>query len=126
MDFITHLPWPTTLFGGADNQKIVFHILSSVLALILVLMSSLKFIFLFIITFRPLVFVSSFSIFALIFSFIILLVYGYTTIGVHIDKSVLMPPSWSALFSSMGVPAFSLGYNFSFLSFYVSVLIDCD
>ena len=72
--------------------------------------------------YRPLVFVSSFSIFALIFSFIILLIYGFSTYGAHIDKSVLMPPSWSSLFSSMGVPAFSLGYNFSFLSFYVS----CD
>lgn len=68
---------------------------------------------------RPLVFVSSFSIFALIISFMILLIFGYSTYGVHIDASVLPPPSLSSLFSSMGVPAFSLGYNFSFLSFYV-------
>lgn len=64
-------------------------------------------------------FVSSFSIFALLFSFVVLLIYGYTTYGAHIDSSVLGPRSLSALFSSMGVPAFSLGYNFSFLTFYV-------
>ena len=64
-------------------------------------------------------FVSSFSIFALLFSFVVLLIYGYTTYGAHIDSSVLGPRSLSALFSSMGVPAFSLGYNFSFLSFFV-------
>lgn len=70
-------------------------------------------------------FVSSFSIFALIISFILLLIYGYSIYGPHIDRSVLPPPSWSSFFSSMGVPAFSLGYNFSFLSFYVLLVFLC-
>ena len=33
--------------------------------------------------------------------------------------NMLKPLSWDALFSSMGVASFSLGYNFSFLSFFV-------
>lgn len=32
---------------------------------------------------------------------------------------MLRPLSWTALLSSMGVASFSLGYNFSFLSFFV-------
>ncbi len=32
---------------------------------------------------------------------------------------MLKPSSWTNLLSSMGVASFSLGYNFSFLSFYV-------
>ncbi|KAK8826289.1 hypothetical protein WA538_001429 [Blastocystis sp. DL] len=111
VDFLTHLPWPESFLGGEANQKVLFHIVSTILAWILVLMSSLK----------PLMFVSSFSIFALLFSFVVLLIYGYSTYGAHVDSSVLGPRSLTALFSSMGVPAFSLGYNFSFLTFYTAL-----
>ena len=55
---------------------------------------------------------SSLSILALLISFVLLLVYGFVSFG-------LKPSSWTNLLSSMGVASFSLGYNFSFLSFYV-------
>ena len=42
--------------------------------------------------------------------------------GLTFNLSMLQPLSWNALLSSMGVAAFSLGYNFSFLSFFVSPL----
>lgn len=62
---------------------------------------------------------SSLSIFALILSFLILLVYGFVSYGVTFDWSMMRPLSLTDLFSSMGAASFSLGYNFSFLSFYV-------
>lgn len=70
---------------------------------------------------RPLVPVSSLSIFALILSFLILLVYGFVSYGITFDWSMMKPLSLLDLFSSMGAASFSLGYNFSFLSFYVRV-----
>lgn len=62
---------------------------------------------------------SSLSILALLISFVLLLVYGFVSFGLTLDASMLKPSSWTNLLSSMGVASFSLGYNFSFLSFYV-------
>ena len=68
---------------------------------------------------RPLVPVSSLSIFALVLSFVILLVYGFVKNGIVFNSSMLVPSSLVDMLSSIGVASFSLGYNFSFLSFYV-------
>lgn len=68
---------------------------------------------------RPLVPVSSLSILALLISFILLLAYGFASFHITFSLSMLKPLSWTALLSSMGVASFSLGYNFSFLSFFV-------
>lgn len=70
---------------------------------------------------NPIIAVASLSIFALILSFAILLIYGFVQNGVTFSPSMLSPASASLLFSSVGVPSFSLGYNFSFLSFYVAL-----
>lgn len=69
---------------------------------------------------NPIIAVASLSIFALVISFAILLVYGFVQYGITFSLSMLAPASASLLFSSVGVPSFSLGYNFSFLSFYVA------
>ena len=71
------------------------------------------------VTRRPLVPVSSLSIFALLLSFLILLVFGFVNYGMTFNVSMLKPLSLIDLCASMGAASFSLGYNFSFLSFYV-------
>ena len=71
------------------------------------------------ITYRPLVPVSSLSIFALLLSFIILLIYGFIQYGISFKPSMLVPTSLVDTLSSIGVASFSLGYNFSYLSFFV-------
>ena len=68
------------------------------------------------------VMVASLSIFALIISFLILLGYGLITYKLTWKQSFLFPLSATSFFSSIGIPSYSLGYNFSFLSFYVSFL----
>ena len=72
---------------------------------------------------RPLVPVSSLSIFALLLSFLILLVFGFVNYGMTFNLSMLKPLSLVDLCASMGAASFSLGYNFSFLSFYVASCI---
>lgn len=71
------------------------------------------------VTRRPLVPVSSLSIFALLLSFLILLVFGFVNYGMTFNVAMLKPLSLIDLCASMGAASFSLGYNFSFLSFYV-------
>ena len=71
---------------------------------------------------KPIVMVASLSIFALIISFLILLGYGLITYKLTWKQSFLFPLSATSFFSSIGIPSYSLGYNFSFLSFYVSFL----
>lgn len=68
----------------------------------------------------PIITVASLSIFALIISFAILLVYGFINYGLTFKASMLAPVSFGALFASMGVPSFSLGFNYSYMSFYVA------
>ena len=68
----------------------------------------------------PIITVASLSIFALIISFAILLVYGFINSGLTFKASMLAPVSFGALFASMGVPSFSLGFNYSYMSFYVA------
>ena len=70
----------------------------------------------------PIISVASLSIFALIISFIILLIYGFINYGITFKSSMLAPVSFGALFASMGVPSFSLGFNFSYMSFFVCPL----
>ena len=75
---------------------------------------------------RPLVPVSSLSIFALLLSFLILLFFGFVNYGMTFHLSMLKPLSFTDLCASMGAASFSLGYNFSFLSFYVPSRWRCD
>lgn len=68
---------------------------------------------------KPIIAVASLSIFALVISFVLLLIYGFSHYGISFDSAFWKPTSVTALMSSIGIPSFSLGYNFSFLSFYV-------
>lgn len=91
-------------------KRLFFHILTTSICLLLVLMHDI----------RPIVAAASLSIFALIISFIILLVFGFIRYGISFDSSFWAPASATAFLSSIGIPSYSLGYNFSFLSFFVS------
>ena len=113
VDFICKIEWPGALFADPTNKRIFFHLLSSFVCLLLVLLSDMN----------PIIAVASLSIFALVLSFAILLVYGFVQYGITFSPSMLVPASTSLLFSAIGVPSFSLGYNFSFLSFYVASLV---
>ena len=95
-------------------KRLFFHILTTSICLLLVLMHDI----------RPIVAAASLSIFALIISFIILLVFGFIRYGITFDSSFWVPSSTIAFLSSIGIPSYSLGYNFSYLSFYVEFFMN--
>ena len=109
MDFICKLPWPGSFFADVSFKRLFFHLISTAICLLFALMKDIS----------PILAVASLSIFALIISFAILLVYGFTNYGLTFKTSMLAPVSFGALFASMGVPSFSLGFNYSYMSFYV-------
>ena len=109
-DFACSMPQPETILDPSSKRTVLLWATTAII-LILVLLHDMK----------PIVTVASFSIFALVISFSILLVYGLITYKLTWKMSFLFPMSVSSLLSSIGVPSFSLGYNFSYLSFYVSI-----
>ena len=109
MDFICKLPITAGFLGDPSTKRFFFHIISSVICLLFVLLKDIS----------PIIAVASLSIFALLISFVILLIYGFIHYGLTFKASMLAPVSFGALFASMGVPSFSLGFNFSYLSFFV-------
>ena len=66
---------------------------------------------------------SSLSIAALLISFLLLLGYGIVVNGLSFSPSMQKPLSAVDLLSTIGVASFSLGYNFSYLSFFVRFMI---
>ncbi|OAO15593.1 10 transmembrane domain, possible aa transporter [Blastocystis sp. ATCC 50177/Nand II] len=108
VDFICKLPITVGFLGDPSTKRFFFHIISSVICLLFVLLKDIS----------PIIAVASLSIFALLISFVILLVYGFIHYGLTFKTSMLAPVSFGALFASMGVPSFSLGFNFSYMSFF--------
>ena len=102
-------------------MKLLLHVSCTFICMILVFLKDMKYVLMSSINSRPLVPVSSLSIFALVLSFVILLVYGFVKNGIVFKASMLVPSSLVDMLSSIGVASFSLGYNFSFLSFYVQL-----
>ncbi|OAO14008.1 hypothetical protein AV274_4300, partial [Blastocystis sp. ATCC 50177/Nand II] len=111
VDFICKLPITVGFLGDPSTKRFFFHIISSVICLLFVLLKDIS----------PIIAVASLSIFALLISFVILLVYGFIHYGLTFKTSMLAPVSFGALFASMGVPSFSLGFNFSYMSFFKQV-----
>ena len=111
VDFLDNLPWFASLIPNPQSMKLLLHVSCTFICMILVFLKDMK----------PLVPVSSLSIFALVLSFVILLVYGFVKNGIVFKASMLVPSSLVDMLSSIGVASFSLGYNFSFLSFYKQV-----
>ncbi|KAK8804266.1 hypothetical protein WA171_000358 [Blastocystis sp. BT1] len=110
VDFICTLPWPET-FLDENSRRTLFLWVTTGIIILLVLLHDMK----------PIVMVASLSIFALIISFLILLGYGLITYKLTWKQSFLFPLSATSFFSSIGIPSYSLGYNFSFLSFYKEI-----
>ena len=108
MDFACKLPWPET-FLNPESRRLLLLVVTMVVIFVLVLLNNL----------RPIVTAASMSIFALGLSFIILVIYGLVNYKLTWKTSFLFPISAATLFSSMGTPGYSLGFNFSYLSFYV-------
>lgn len=111
VDFACKLPWPET-FLNPESRRLLLLVVTMVVVFVLVLLNNL----------RPIVMAASLSIFALGLSFVILLIYGFVHYKLTWKSSFLFPISAATLFSSMGTPGYSLGFNFSFLSFYVRFL----
>ena len=94
----------------------MFHVISTLICLFFLLLHDLG----------PIVTAASLSIFALVISFVLLLVYGFANYGITFDSSFWKPATATSLLAAMGIPSFSLGFNFSFLSFYVGVSFAID
>lgn len=109
VDFVCTLPWPETFLDENSRRTLFLWVTTGIIILLVLLYDT-----------KPIVMVASWSIFALIISFMILLGYGLVTYKLTWKQSFLFPLSAASFFSSIGIPSYSLGYNFSFLSFYVS------
>lgn len=102
-DFLTGLPIMT------NNPELKRYIMQGILTVLAIILCLLK---------DPslLVTISSFGLFALVISFILLFVYGVTNFSFSFKREYLFPLSASAFFNKIGIYIYSLGFTLFLLS----------
>ena len=102
-DFLTSLPIMT------NNPELKRYITQGILTVLAIILCLLK---------DPslLVTISSFGLFALVISFILLFVYGVTNFSFSFKREYLFPLSASAFFNKIGIYIYSLGFTLFLLS----------
>ena len=102
-DFLTGLPIMT------NNPELKRYIMQGILTVLAIILCLLK---------DPslLVTISSFGLFALVISFILLFVYGVTNFSFSLKREYLFPLSASAFFNKIGIYIYSLGFTLFLLS----------
>ena len=106
-DFLSSLPFLTDNYS---MKRTLMQILLTILAIVLCLLKDPSL----------LVTISSFGLFALVISFVLLFIYGITKSKFSYNTSYLFPTSTSDFFNKFGILVYSLGFTFFLLSQLVS------
>ena len=102
-DFLDSLPIPS---DHPQLKRFLFQTVLTVVAIVLCLLKDPSL----------LVTISSFGLFALVISFILLFVYGVTNFSFSFKREYLFPLSASAFFNKIGIYIYSLGFTLFLLS----------
>ncbi|KAK8789956.1 hypothetical protein WA158_006736 [Blastocystis sp. Blastoise] len=105
-DVVFNFFWP-----NVNNSHLYVHLFITVILGVALLLSNIKVV----------VFLSSFGLFALALSFIILFIYGFANFPFAIPSSLWFPESASGFFSHLGIIVFSLAYMPVFLSLFTRI-----
>lgn len=130
MDNIKNLNWPEDFLGGASSRNLIFHIILTLLIYIVSCIQDLEFPRFPFLTHSKLFFVSWFGIFTLLISYLAVVMflrfsfltfsYGFVSFSPKLSSSLFWFSNFQNFAKSLGIAPYSLGYNFAFLTFYVS------
>ena len=102
-DFLSALPVMT------DNPQAKRYVMQAILTVVAIILCMLK---------DPslLVTISSFGLFALVISFVLLFIYGVSNFSFSFKREYLFPLSASAFFNKIGIYIYALGFTLFLLS----------
>lgn len=102
-DFLAGLPVMT---NNPGLKRLIMQIILTVLAIVLCLLKDPSL----------LVTISSFGLFALVISFVLLFIYGVSNFSFSFKREYLFPLSASAFFNKIGIYIYALGFTLFLLS----------